>query len=59
LRFRPAQIESVVQRSESELELRARTRGESETFRFTFLRPALEEAALRDYRERILARARE
>jgi serine/threonine protein kinase len=55
-RFRPEQIESLVRRSESELELRAVTRGESETFEFTFLRPALEEAALRDYRERILGR---
>ena len=55
-RFRPEQIESLLQRSETELELRTRTRGESETLRFTFLRPALEEAALRDYRERILGR---
>ncbi len=55
-RFGPERIESLLQRSETELELRARTRGESETFRFTFLRPALEEAALRDYRERVLGR---
>ena len=55
-RFPPEQIERLVRRSETELELRARTKGESETFRFTFLRPALEEAALRDYRERILGR---
>ena len=58
-RFRPEQIESLLQRSETELELRARTRDEIETFRFTFLRPALEEAAFRGYRERILARERE
>ncbi len=55
-RFRPEQIENLLRRSETELELRARTRGESETFRFTFLRPSLEEAALRDYREKVLAR---
>ena len=52
--FRPEQIESLIERSETELELRAWTRDESETIRFTFLRPALDEAALRDYRERIL-----
>jgi serine/threonine protein kinase len=55
-RFGPEQIESLLQRSETDLELRARMRGESETFRFTFLRPALEEGALREYRERILGR---
>ena len=54
--FRPEQIERLIQRSETELELRARTRGESETFRFTSLRPALEETALRGYRERVLGR---
>jgi serine/threonine-protein kinase len=58
-RFRPEEIESLVQQSDNDLELRARTRGGIETFRFTFLRPALEEAVLRDYRERILAPERE
>ncbi len=56
LRFRPEQIESLLLRSETELELRARTGGESETLRFTFLRPALEGPVLRDYRKRILGR---
>jgi serine/threonine-protein kinase len=58
-RFPPERIESLVQRSATELELRARTRGESETFQFTFLRPALERAAFRAYRDRTLARERE
>jgi serine/threonine-protein kinase len=54
LRFPPERVEKLLQRSETELDLRARTRGESETFRFTFLRPGLEEAALLDYREKVL-----
>jgi serine/threonine-protein kinase len=53
-RFRPGEIESLVQRSDTELELRARTRGESEAFRFTYLRPALEQATLSDYRKKVL-----
>ncbi len=57
-RFSPAQIESLVQQSETELELRARLRDESETYRFSFLRPALRKPALDDYRAKILGRER-
>jgi serine/threonine-protein kinase len=52
-RFRPDRIEELVHRSGTELELRA----ESETYRFTFLRPALDERVFLDYRKAILERA--
>ena len=51
-RFRPDRIERLVRRRGTELELRA----ESETYRFTFLRPALDERLFVDYRKRILER---
>ncbi|HJS74475.1 MAG TPA: serine/threonine-protein kinase [Vicinamibacteria bacterium] len=58
-RFPPERIESLAFRSETELELRARAHEESETFRFTFLRPALERNRFREYQVRVLARGRE
>jgi serine/threonine protein kinase len=48
-RFSAREIESLLWRAETEIELRAHTARGSETFRFTFLRPALEEAAFREY----------
>jgi hypothetical protein len=54
-RFSPERIEALDLLSDIELALRARTRGEEEdTFRFTFLRPALQEAQFREYRSRVL-----
>jgi serine/threonine-protein kinase len=58
-RFPPERIESLAFLSETELELRARTREESETFRFTFLRPALDRTRFREYQSKVLARGRE
>jgi serine/threonine protein kinase len=57
-RWRPEDIEDLTPRSETELDLRARKSGEVETFRFTFLRPALTPDEIRNYRQTVLFRKR-
>lgn len=53
--WRPEDIEDLTRRSETELDLRSRKNGEIETFRFTFLRPALADEELRRYRRTVLS----
>lgn len=57
-RWLPEDIEDLTQRSETDLNLRVKTNGEVETFRFTFLRPALTEEDLGSYRETVLSSQR-